>query len=406
MHVAAPRQVIAREILKGLHRLDLRNIASKRETMTGFMAACYLHRVRARAAGTVRVSRHGQWTAADHATVENVHRLLPSQRLVQVDLQLCASEPLHHVRLYVPLHHTDLGYMAAGEMLAAPAEWVGRVRADITTIVLPEWGEERSVLIDSDHADAYVLGSDYYGDIHNSVLRLAAERVGRQGGLCLHAAALELHARSRGTGQVNRCGVLLLGPGGAGKTALATHAYELDATAGEKAVIRQDDRVILHPDGRVQGLEGQGLYVRTAGLDPKQRPLPWAAVHHEDAVLENVWIGPAGRIDYADETLTPNGRAIVPLAAFPGFDGSIDLPKCTHVFFLVPDPSTPPATLLTATQAAEWLPRLEPADDRADVFHAFLQANPDVQCFALNTRLTLPQTAGTLLEICREGALP
>lgn len=409
--LAAVREVAAREILKGLHPLDLRNLAQTSQVTTKFQSAAYIHRVRSRS--DQRVSPDGRWSPADQATVDSVYRFLAAQRLIQVDLQVCASEPVYHVRLYVPLAHADLGGMAGRAMLPAAPEWVKRSHAEITAIVLPEWSDQRTVLVDMAGSNSYILGSDYYGDIHNSVLRLVAHKARQRGHLALHAASAEIHARSRKTGELNRCGLLIFGAGGAGKTTLATCDYGLDASAGEKASIRQDDRVILHPSGFVQGTEGQGLYVRTLGLSPQDRPALYAACTHEDALLENVWVNGDASVDFANETLTTNGRAIVPIRRIAGVDGQVDLARGTHLFFLVRDESGPIAGRLSAAQAIEAFRQGEAAEansrvdteaEEADLLLTFLLHDPAVQCFLLNTgRLGVAETAAVVREICREG---
>ena len=207
---------------------------------------------------------------------------------------------------------------------------------------------------------------------------------------------------------------MIFGVGGAGKTTLATCDYGLDAPAGERASIRQDDRVILHPSGFVQGTEGQGLYIRTLGLSPQDRPALYAACTHEDAVLENVWVNADASVDFTNDTLTTNGRAIVPIRQVPGADGLVDLPLATHLFFLVREESGPIAGRLSAAQAVEAFQQGEAAEanaqadakgQEADLLLAYLQRNPGVQCFLLNTgRLGVDETAAVVREICRDSA--
>jgi phosphoenolpyruvate carboxykinase (ATP) len=411
MHVRAAVPIAAREILKGLHPPDLRNLARDKEVTTEFQSAAYVHRVRSRSRGALRVCREGGWSDADRTILDSVHRYLPAQRLIQVDLQVCASEPTYHVRLYVPRCCAELACMAARAMLPAPAEWVHREHAEITAIVLPEWSQEPAVLVDCAASTAHILGSDYYGDIHNSVLRLVAQQARARGHLALHAGSAEIIVRSKAGGP-NHCGLLIFGAGGAGKSTLVSHDYGLDAGAGERASIRQDDRVILHPSGFVQGTEGQGLYVRTLGLSPRDRPALFAACTHEDAVLENVWVSRDGSIDFASDVLTTNGRAIAPIRRIAGADGQVDLPRCTHMVFLVRDDGLPPVERVDAAQAAETFLAGEAGEaghseelrGDADRLLAFLRANPDVLCFRLNTaKADAGQAAIAIREICRQG---
>jgi phosphoenolpyruvate carboxykinase (ATP) len=301
--------------------------------------------------------------------------------------------------------------MAARAMLPAAAEWVQREHAEITAIVLPEWSQEPAVLVDYATSTAYILGSDYYGDIHNSVLRLVAHRARGRGHLALHAGSAEIVVRSN-AGEWNRCGLLFFGAGGAGKSTLVSHDYGLDVAVGEKATIRQDDRVILHPSGFVQGTEGQGLYVRTLGLSPQDRPSLFAACTHEDALLENVWVSRDGSIDFASDVLTTNGRAIAPICRITGADGQVDLPRCTHMVFLVRNAGLPTVERIDAARTAETFLSGEAAEagslaegkQDADRLLAFLQANPDVQCFRLNTvKGDASQSAIAIREICRQG---
>src|SRR5690606_23743292 len=149
-------------ILKGLHPPDLRNLARDREITTKFQSAAYVHRVRCRSKDALRVRLAADWPDADRAIVASVHRHLAAQRLIQVDLQVCASEPTYHVRLYLPRTHADLACMAARAMLPAPHDRTRCNRAEITAIVLPEYSPQPAVLVDLVDSHAFILGSDYY----------------------------------------------------------------------------------------------------------------------------------------------------------------------------------------------------------------------------------------------------
>jgi len=61
----------------------------------------------------------------------------------------------------------------------------------------------------------------------------------------------------------------------------------------------------------VAGSEGQGLFVKTHGLDSETEPAMYDAVTEESAVLENVDVDADGTVDFESERYTANGRAII-----------------------------------------------------------------------------------------------
>ena len=87
-------------------------------------------------------------------------------------------------------------------------------------------------------------------------------------------------------GTTETVGQLFLGLSATGKSTLTAHGMGLDPP--EDAVLLQDDVCALLPDGTVAGSEGNGLYVKTIGLERAEQPAVYDAATHESAVLENV----------------------------------------------------------------------------------------------------------------------
>jgi len=440
--------VKARQIIKGLEPQELRRMAAPKEITTNFGAPNYIHRHRARSAPLTRCNVDGQWGPGDNdaKTIENVYKLLQSLTLLQVDLQMCKGSPRYHVRLYIPRHFAELGYFAAQSMYPAPPEWIDRPVADMTTIMLPDWANlatqtaDRCILVDAERFVTYVLGTDYYGEVKKSFLRMTMYKAKLEGRLGLHAGSKEVWAKSRKTGQINKCGLIFFGLSGTGKTSLTCHHFEMDEAAGERVRVLQDDVVLLDKKGFIQGTEGKGFFVKTEDLSPDDQAAIYEACTSEDAVLENVWVNPDGSVDFFNDIISKNGRAIVQISRVRNTDGEIDMEKCTHVFFITRNDFMPRVAKLTPEQAAVAFMLGEsiktsaadvhakdeavrevgtnpfiigPKDEEGNIFYDLLKSNPEIECYILNTgkvgrgpraqNVTLNDTVTIIREICREG---
>jgi phosphoenolpyruvate carboxykinase (ATP) len=219
---------------------------------------------------------------------------------------------------------------------------------DFVTVDAPGWGEQW-ILVDRDSGATLILGSDYYGELKMSLLRLAMnEARDRLGSPGLHAGS-KLY-RVRVGGALREVGVLVFGLSGTGKTTLTLEGHGLERPEG--AVLRQDDIVILTSDGRAHGTE-YNLYPKTDSVP--ELPALQPAVTHRDAVLENVVIGPDGAPDFSDLSISPNARALAIREEIPLADGRVDLDRVHALFFLTRRPEMPPlARLETPEQAAAY----------------------------------------------------
>ena len=216
---------------------------------------------------------------------------------------------------------------------------------DIVTIDAPSWGETW-ILIERRTATTLILGSDYYGELKMSFLRLAMN-LSRDNYYSpgLHAGSKLYRVRSNGV--LREVGVLVFGLSGTGKTTLTLESHGLRHP--EKAVLRQDDIVILTPDGRAHGTEFN-LYPKTDSVP--ELPALYPAVTHQDAVLENVVVKEDGTPDFSDLSITPNARALAIREAIPLADGRIDLDRVHALFFLTRRPEMPPLARLTSPEQA------------------------------------------------------
>jgi phosphoenolpyruvate carboxykinase (ATP) len=108
----------------------------------------------------------------------------------------------------------------------------------------------------------------------------------------------------------------------------------------------------LREDGTVAGSEGEGLFIKTIGLDPDEQPAMYEAATHESAVLENVDVADDGTVDFDSDAHTANARAVVQRDHLPSADEEIDLPSVDQVFFITRNPAMPPLAKLSAEEAA------------------------------------------------------
>src|SRR5258706_13757440 len=107
------------------------------------------------------------------------------------------------------------------------------------------------------------------------MLRQAMYWIKRKGGLGLHAGSKILRVKGPGGG-LRDVGFLLFGLSGTGKTTLTLHDHGLQEP--ERAIIKQDDVVLMTSQGRAYGTE-DGFYIKTEGLEPSQSVLLRGASH-------------------------------------------------------------------------------------------------------------------------------
>ncbi|BAA78942.2 phosphoenolpyruvate carboxykinase [ATP] [Aeropyrum pernix K1] len=216
---------------------------------------------------------------------------------------------------------------------------------DMVTIDVPSYSDVW-MLVERRSNSTLVLGSDYYGELKMSFLRLAMnEARDRHLGVGLHAAS-KLY-RVRVEGSMREVGVLVFGLSGTGKTTLTVEDHGLREP--EYVRVMQDDIVILDWRGVAHGTE-MNLYPKTDSVPELKKLEP--AVLHPDAVLENVVVKSDGTPDFTDLSLTRNARALAIREAIPIASGSVDLMGTNVLVFLTRRPEMPPLARLTSPYQA------------------------------------------------------
>ncbi|MFQ5746149.1 MAG: phosphoenolpyruvate carboxykinase [Gemmatimonadota bacterium] len=439
MNIVTEGPPTCRRLIVNPELASLRDMARHDERTTEYGSPSYVTKFRSRGAADTRNTVDGEVTPEDLATIGRVKEYLESQELIQIDRQIGTEAGFGslHCRLFITRPFARLGLMFHESL--APTRDPGSDPAFVT-IDVPEWPGGRSIIVDPVEGTTYVLGTDYYGEIKKSFLRQTMYRAKHHGQLGLHAGSKVVRCRSARDGELKESGILFFGLSGTGKTSLTCHSYDLDLAAGELVRVRQDDVVVLSRRGFCKGTEGKGFYIKTDGLNPKDQAALFQAAISARAIFENVWVDEHGRVDFDNEELTTNGRAVVPIEAVLNTDDKIDVDHVTHVFFITRNPLVPAVCRLDdrqaavafmlgesiKTSAADPSARGEPVrsvgtnpfivgsrGEEGRIFHEILSANPDMHTFLLNTgkigegasarKITLAETVAIIRAILREA---
>ncbi len=340
----------------------------------------------------------------DAELVHNVLDYLKKKEVIALDRVMCSTAGFkRHCRLYVTAEYARLPLMWGNTLFPPEGN-----EPDFIALTVPEW-REKKVLVFPAAGLTIILGSDYKGENKKAMLRQVMYWAKKQGHLGLHAASKVLRVY-RGK-ELKDLGFLLFGLSGTGKTSLSCHSHWLGYP--ETVVIRQDDVVILKRDGAAVGTE-DSFYIKTDSLEASSQPLLYAAALSPRAILENVLVHPeTGKVDFFDSSLTSNGRAMVKRRDIAFTDDSVDLEKVDFIVFITRRQDIiPPVVRLSQEWAAAAFMLGESVETSAgdptqagkslrvvgtnpfivgsrteegNMFLDILRANPDIQCFLLNT---------------------
>jgi len=153
------------------------------------------------------------------------------------------------------------------------------------------------------------MGTDYLGEDKKGFLRQSMWSADEEGMLGLHAGTKIVTVRDALDNKLKRYGVFMFGMTATGKSTWSCHQLGLDHNRGEKTEVYQDDIVFLCQDGSALGSENN-FYVKTDVI-PDQQEAMYHALTDKTALLENVMLAASGEIDFLDESLCGNGRAVV-----------------------------------------------------------------------------------------------
>lgn len=179
-----------------------------------------------------------------------------------------------------------------------------------------------------------ICGTRYAGEIKKSMFAAMNYRLPEIGILPMHAGASKM--------QNNETSVFF-GLSGTGKTTLSTDVG---------CLIIGDDEHGLSSDG-VFNFEG-GCYAKTFNLSKDDEPEIWDATNRFGAMVENVIMDEkSGEIDFANKSLTENGRSAYPLDFIADLEPTSQGQVPSHIFFLTADAFgvVPPVSNLTKEQA-------------------------------------------------------
>ena len=342
----------------------------------------------------------------DAKIIREVFGYLKDKEVIRLDRRMCThSDFRFHARVYITAEYARIPLMW-GNTLFECDDPDGE--PDFITITVAEWPERR-VLVFPEEGLTIILGSDYKGENKKAMLRQLMYAVKKKGSLGLHAGSKIVRVRRQG--ELSDVSFLFFGLSGTGKTSLTCHSHWLESP--ECIIIRQDDVVILRPDGSALGTENS-FYVKTDSLDLESQPLLYAACLGRRTILENVMVGEDGRrIDFGDSTITSNGRAMVKRSDVAFTDDPIDLPRVNNIVFITrrEDVVPPVARLSPEFGAAAFMlgesietsagdptmagrairvvgtnPFIVGSEaEEGNIFLSILRRNPDIQCYMMNT---------------------
>jgi phosphoenolpyruvate carboxykinase (ATP) len=240
----------------------LREFSTPLETTTEFGSPSYVSDQRSRSADRTKNAVDGEFTAADYRHVETAVAAASEGETICLDRAMGRHDDHTYVcRYYVPRRYGRIALAWANLFEPAPEG----AEPDFITVQIPDH-DETAIRVLPEEGVTAVLGSDYTGEAKKSFLRLYMYHAKRAGGLGLHAGSKRVTLVEDGAERT--VGQLFLGLSATGKSTLTAHGLRLDDP--ESATMLQDDVCALLPDGTVAGSEGNGLYVKTIGLDAEE----------------------------------------------------------------------------------------------------------------------------------------
>ena len=290
------------------------------------------------------------------ATISAVNDYLSKVPLIHSKHNLGSSGFERNCSLFVSTGEKSsirLSEMAKRMLFESTSESV----SDLSVIIVPEWSEkERQILVFPEIGVSYILGSDYFGEVKNSFLRMAIWQAKQVGMLGIHASTKLMKAKTL-TGELKTVGMVIFGITSTGKTTHACHDNGLNAE-GEWVKVVQDDVIFWKDDGSALGSE-RGFYIKSDSLSYDTQPVLFNSATSKGAILENVLVDYLGNVHFENRELSSNAHAVVSREDMGDFVAdSINLPPISELDSLImlfmtrANTVVPIAAKLTAEQAA------------------------------------------------------
>lgn len=292
-------------------------------------------------------------------TLKLVHAYMKRVPFVCVERTMGESEFTPHCTFFISTQLKEMVRIAyAWATLLAPPKKKPR-GPKFYFVMIPEWqSKDMQTLVFPEVGVTYALGTNYIGECKKAFLRMAMWHAKKRGMLGLHAGSKIIRARDAKTGKIKEYGALIFGLTATGKTTHTCHDHDLKGP-GEGVKIVQDDVVLMKSDCSALGPE-KAYYLKTEGLNPKTQPLLYQATTKRNTILENVMVDYLGTVDFDDQTLTGNGRGVIPRENFHKqyISEGLDLPPVKRLdgllIFIITRRNTvvPIVSKLTPEQAA------------------------------------------------------
>ncbi|HOO97691.1 MAG TPA: phosphoenolpyruvate carboxykinase [Caldisericia bacterium] len=414
------------KLLSGLSSEELFKLASHDIRKTEYSSDSFVSRIRSRSAAFTEIVGV-EPTPEQAKLLLEVRKYLEDKEVIKTEMTM-HENPKYQIpcELYVTKPFARLPY--TWQKLLFPPRKIEGVKP-IKTIVVPEW-PERKILVSPHDGVTVSLGTDYFGEVKKSFLRMAIYRAKLEGNLGLHAGSKMIRVKNK-DGKLVEKGIILFGLSGTGKTTLTCHHHFLEGEEG--VAIRQDDMLVILPDTTCIGTE-HGFYIKTEGLEGVHQPVLFHAATANSAIFENIWVTESGKVDFMNYTYTTNGRCVVQRKDIEYTDNTIDLPHTDMMVLITRRYDIIPAVAkLSPAQAAAFFMLGEsietsagdptkagqakrcvgtnpfivgPKDDEGNYIMNLLKNNPNMECFLLNTgkigekeKVTIKDSVGILKSI-------